>query len=196
MKRQAEIIRSMSDQQVLIHLYITQLLLLILSFILSWFFFDWETFLRLWHFELTDFMIFGAGGALIVLMFDFTLMRFVPERWYDDGGINKKIFRSRSIPHIFILCLLIAFCEEMLFRGVIQTNFGLIVASIIFAVLHVRYLAKKLLFVMVVLLSFFLGFLYELTQSLWVTILSHFLINFVLAVKIRLDYLRANNDCY
>jgi len=196
MKRQAEIIQSMSDHQVLIHLYITQLLLLILSFILSWFFFDWETFLQLWHFELTDFMIFGAGSALTVLMIDFTLMRFVPEHWYDDGGINKKIFRGRSIPHIFILCLLIAFCEELLFRGVIQTNFGLIVASVIFAVLHVRYLAKKLLFVMVVLLSFFLGVLYELTQSLWVTIFSHFLINFVLAVKIRLDYLRANNDCY
>jgi uncharacterized protein len=124
------------------------------------------------------------------LAIDFLLMRYLPEHWYDDGGINEKIFQNRSIPHIFFLCLLIAFSEELLFRGVIQTHFGLFVASIVFALLHVRYLEKWFLFVMVVLLSFFLGYIYQRTNSLWVTIFAHFLIDFILAIDIRLHYVR------
>lgn len=89
--------------------------------------------------------------------------------------------------------MLIAFSEELLFRGVIQTHFGLLMASAIFAALHVRYLSKWFLFTMVVLLSFFLGYLYDVTGNLWVTIFAHFLIDFVLAVHIRLDYLQAKH---
>jgi membrane protease YdiL (CAAX protease family) len=191
MKRQAELIQTMSDKEVLVHLYITQLLLLFLSFIIGLFFFDWESFGQLWQFSFHDVIVYGAGSALIVLIVDFALMHYLPEDWYDDGGVNEKIFQTRSIPHIFFLCLLIAFSEEILFRGVIQTNFGLVFASIIFALLHVRYLSKIFLFIVVVLLSFFLGYVYELTHSLWVTIFSHFLIDFVLAVKIRFDYLQS-----
>jgi uncharacterized protein len=191
MKRQAELIQTMSDKEVLIHLYMTQLLLLFLSFIIGLFFFDWESFGQLWQFSFYDVIVYGGGSALIVLIVDFLLMHYLPEDWYDDGGVNEKIFQTRSIPHIFFLCLLIAFSEEILFRGVIQTNFGLIMASIIFAVLHVRYLAKMFLFMVVVLLSFFLGYIYELTHSLWVTIFSHFLIDFILAVKIRFDYVQS-----
>ncbi|KLR73506.1 CAAX protease, partial [Geobacillus sp. T6] len=82
-------------------------------------------------------------------------------------------------------CALIAVTEEWLFRGVVQTHWGLGPASIIFAVLHVRYLEKWFLFLMVMLVSLFLGMLYEQTGSLWVTITAHFLIDFVLALHIR-----------
>lgn len=126
----------------------------------------------------------------MVLALDFLMMRYLPKKWYDDGGINEKIFRTRSIPHLFLLCMLIAFSEELLFRGVIQTSFGLLMASAIFAALHVRYLSKWFLFTTVVLLSFFLGYLYDVTENLWVTIFAHFLIDFVLAVHIRLAYLQ------
>jgi uncharacterized protein len=193
MKHQTELIQSMSDKEVLTHLYITQLLLLFLSLIIGWFFFDWESFQKLWRFSFRELIVYGAGSAFLVLIADFLMMRYLPADWYDDGGINEKIFRSRSIPHLFFLCLLIAFSEEILFRGVIQTNFGLVAASIIFAVLHIRYMTKIVLFAMVILLSFFLGYIYELTDSLWVTIFSHFLIDFVLAVKIRLDYLQSKH---
>ncbi|MBA2873253.1 CPBP family intramembrane glutamic endopeptidase [Thermaerobacillus caldiproteolyticus] len=190
MKRQSEQIRAMSDREVLIHLYITQLLLLGIAFIIGLILFDWSSFERLWHIHIPTIVGYGGGSALLVLIVDFLFMRYLPKEWYDDGGVNEKIFQKRSIPHIFLLCLLIAFSEELLFRGVIQTNFGLIAASVIFALLHVRYLAKCFLFIMVMLLSFFLGYIYEITGSLWVTIVSHFLIDFVLAVNIRLDYLQ------
>jgi uncharacterized protein len=190
MRRQSEQIRMMSDREVLIHLYVTQLLLIVVSAIAGFFLFDISTFQKIWHFDAATVLTYGGGSAAIVLFIDFLSMRYLPEHWYDDGGINEKIFENRSVPHIFFLCLLIAFSEELLFRGVIQTHFGLFVASIVFALLHVRYLEKLFLFAMVVLLSFFLGYIYQLTNSLWVTIFAHFLIDFILAVDIRLDYVR------
>lgn len=190
MKRQSEQIRMMSDREVLIHLYVTQLLLMAVSAIAGFFLFDISTFQKIWRFDAATVLMYGGGSAILVLAIDFLAMRYLPEHWYDDGGINEKIFENRSIPHIFFLCLLIAFSEELLFRGIMQTHFGLFVASIIFALLHVRYLEKLFLFTMVVLLSFFLGYIYQLTNSLWVTIFAHFLIDFILALDIRFDHIR------
>ncbi|MBB5323447.1 hypothetical protein HNQ34_000524 [Anoxybacillus tepidamans] len=190
MKRQSEQVRSMSDREVLLHLYITQFLLLAAAGLMSWWLFDGSSFQRLFRVDVPMIVQYGGGGALVVLALDFLMMRYLPKKWYDDGGINEKIFRTRSIPHLFLLCMLIAFSEELLFRGVIQTSFGLLMASAIFAALHVRYLSKWFLFTTVVLLSFFLGYLYDVTENLWVTIFAHFLIDFVLAVHIRLTYLQ------
>jgi len=187
---QRETIQSMSDREILFHLYMTQLLLLITSIFIAVFLLDWPTVRQMWHFDGQEVVLYGGGGALVVLALDFLMMRYLPEEWYDDGGINEKMFRTRSFPQLIWLCSLIAFSEEWLFRGVLQTDLGLFLASLIFALLHVRYVTKPVLFLMVVLISFFLGYLYEVTGSLWVTIVAHFLIDFVLAVHIRLDYLR------
>ncbi|MCZ0754531.1 CPBP family intramembrane glutamic endopeptidase [Anoxybacillus sp. J5B_2022] len=187
---QREQIQSMSDREVLLHLYVTQLLLLVASALIGAFLLDWTTVRQMWRFDFREVVLYGGGGALFVLALDFLMMRYLPESWYDDGGINEKLFQTRSFPHLIWLCAFIAFSEEWLFRGVLQTHFGLFVASAIFALLHVRYLTKWFLFSMVVLISFFLGYLYDVTGSLWVTIFAHFLIDFVLAVHIRLDYLR------
>ncbi|KMY60676.1 hypothetical protein AA904_04575 [Geobacillus stearothermophilus] len=43
----------------------------------------------------------------------------------------------------------------------------------------------QVLFMVVVLLSLFLGVLYEHTDSLWAAITAHFLIDFVLALHVR-----------
>src|SRR5699024_11474282 len=61
---------------------------------------------------------------------------------------------------------------ELLFRGVLQTTFGYIPASVIFALVHVRYLSKPVLLISVLLISFFIGYLFEVTGNLYVTILD------------------------
>ncbi|MGP3608261.1 lysostaphin resistance A-like protein [Anoxybacteroides rupiense] len=193
MSRQSKQIQTMSDREVLRHLYVTQGLLLIISSGLGWFLLDGTSFERMWRWETATVVLYGGGGALLVLALEFLLLCYLPKEWYDDGGINEKLFQTRSLPHLLWPCLVIAFTEEWLFRGVLQTRFGLLVASLIFAVLHVRYLAKWFSFIMVMLLSFFLGYLYAWTGILWVTISAHFFINFVLAVHIRLDYLQAKH---
>jgi uncharacterized protein len=194
-RRQADIIKNLTDKEIVFHLYLTQGILLILSLGLGFFLFDhWSSFLELWHWKDWNILLIGSGFAIAVVVIDLLLVKWLPEAMYDDGGINERIFRKRSIPHIFILCLLISFAEEILFRGVIQTHFGLIIASIIFALLHVRYLYKWVLLTSVVLLSFLLGFIYEVYQNLWITVYAHFLIDFILAVKLRIDYLRDQNE--
>lgn len=189
-RRQADIIKHLPDKEIVFHLYLTQGILLFVSLVLGFFLFDnWVSFIKLWNWNDWNILFIGSAFALLVVVIDFLLMKWLPEAMYDDGGINERIFQKRSIPHIFILCLLISFSEEILFRGVIQTHFGLLIASIIFALLHVRYLYKWVLLTSVILLSFLLGYIYELYQNLWITVYAHFWIDFIFAVKLRIDYL-------
>lgn len=191
--RQADIIDKLNDKEIILNVYYTQLLLLVIALISGIFLIgDWEAFYRLFEIDFFELIRYGIGGALIVLMFNGVLILFVPEKYYDDGGVNRRIFSILPYWHIVFLCMIVAFCEEILFRGVIQTAFGLIPASIIFAIVHIRYLYKPLLFAATVLVSFFLGWLFLLTNNLWVTIVAHFLIDAVLGFMIR--YQAAKED--
>ncbi|MFC0271567.1 lysostaphin resistance A-like protein [Metabacillus herbersteinensis] len=190
-KQQNELIKMLSDKQIISQLYLTQMLLLTLAIILSMILVDGiEEFFQIWRLNDLTFLTYGSIIAIIVIGFDFLIMKFVPKEFYDDGGINERIFEKRSIIHIVFLTALIAATEEFLFRGVLQTHFGLWIASIIFALLHFRYLTKWLLFTMVVAVSFLLGIFYEWTDSLYTTIFAHFIIDLVFALQIRFQYLK------
>jgi membrane protease YdiL (CAAX protease family) len=192
MKNQADLIEHMTDREVLTHLYITQLFLLAVASVIGFFLFDLESFKSIWQQDLLEILLYGGIAGVGVVLIDLWLMKIVPHHHFDDGGINERVFQKRSYFHIFILCWLIAIAEEWLFRGVIQTHFGLVVASVLFAFLHIRYLKKWVLFIIVISLSFLLGLLYEITENLLVTIFAHFLIDFIFGVKIRLDYIKNN----
>ncbi|WP_079530155.1 CPBP family intramembrane glutamic endopeptidase [Halobacillus hunanensis] len=185
---QAQLIKQMSNREITKHLVYTQLILFVLAFILSLilfesFFFDWIT---LFHLSVHEWLYYGILPAVCVLLVDFVLMAYMPQRYYDDGGINEKVFKSQPVTKIIWLTLLIACSEELLFRGVIQTEFGYLIASFIFAIIHFRYLTKVVLFFSVVCVSFLIGYMYELTHSLPVTITTHFMIDFILALAIRI----------
>lgn len=189
--RQADIIKDMKDKEVLFHLYLTQLILLILALTIGYFLFeDIESFLKIWEWNVKEILLFGGGSAIIVIVMDAILMKVLPKNMYDDGGINEKVFKNRPIWHIIIICVIVSCSEELFFRGVLQTHFGYIVASIIFAVMHIRYLYKWVLFVVVVSLSFFIGWIYILTENLFVTIVMHFLIDFIFALIIKIQNIR------
>ena len=70
----------------------------------------------------------------------------------------------------------------MLFRS---TTFGFVFASVLFAFVHYRYLRKPVLFISIVFVSFYLGFLFKLTENLLVTIVVHFIVDFLLGLIIR-----------
>ncbi|GAE91333.1 CAAX amino terminal protease family protein [Gracilibacillus boraciitolerans JCM 21714] len=184
--KQAEIIKHLSNKQLKQQVWLSQLLMIIIAIILSIIFFDnWNVFLSLFQLTLSDFLIFGVGSAVVIVFLDILMMRVFPKNWWDDGGINQKLFQEGSYFEIILLCVVVAISEEWLFRGVIQTNFGIMIASSIFAIIHVRYLSKLLLFTAVVALSFWLGLVYHWTNSLPVVIMLHFLINVTLAIMIR-----------
>ena len=64
-----------------------------------------------------------------------------------------QIFKEAYLPFVIVLLavilvitFIIGFAEEFLFRGVVQTHFGIVIASFVFAVLHIRYIKKPFLF--------------------------------------------------
>ncbi|MEI5907150.1 CPBP family intramembrane glutamic endopeptidase [Bacillus spongiae] len=184
--RQAELIKQLSDRELTFHLLFTQGLMIGLSIILFWVFqTEWEHYLGLFVIDVKLFIIAVTIG-LVVVGIDLILMKVLPAHYYDDGGINERIFSKRSFLNITFLALLIALCEEILFRGIIQTNIGWLWASLIFAVVHIRYWTSWFLIMNVTLLSLTIGWIFEWTGSLLVTIIIHFIIDFLLGLHIRM----------
>ncbi|GHH98151.1 type II CAAX endopeptidase family protein [Neobacillus kokaensis] len=184
-KKYNEIISSLSDKELLQHLYLTQIIILVISLFLGWILFDDLSFLN--YFRLNDPNIFKIGfvAGIAVVLFDILLMKWLPRHFYDDGGLNERIFKHRNIFHIFFIAAVVAICEELLFRGIIQTKVGLVLASIIFAIIHYRYLFNWFLFVNIVSLSFVIGVIYQWTENFAVTIMMHFVIDLLLGIYIK-----------
>ncbi|MFD1018525.1 CPBP family intramembrane glutamic endopeptidase [Thalassobacillus hwangdonensis] len=186
-KSQSELIKNMSDKEILFHLLLTQLIIFIIAMAGSWLLFD--SFLEGWSDQFTvdaeQIFVYGVLPGFLIVGLDLLLMKLLPEKYYDDGGINERVFSRRSVGAIFLLAGLVSVSEELLFRGVIQTQFGYIFASTLFAIIHIRYLKKIVLFVSVLSVSFFIGYMYEITGNIIVTITAHFIIDVSLALVIR-----------
>lgn len=186
MTKQSEIIKQLTDKELTKQLYFSQVLFLVVSLLLSLFFFDTlKEWLAYFHFDLFEIAYYGLLPGLVIVLIDIILVYIFPQKYYDDGGINNRIFKNRSVSGIFLIALLVAFTEEMLFRGVIQTTFGYFIASFLFAFVHIRYLKKPVLLISVLFVSFYIGYLFILTENLVVTITAHFSVDFILGVVIR-----------
>ncbi|MFC5772464.1 CPBP family intramembrane glutamic endopeptidase [Ectobacillus antri] len=178
--------RHFTAKELRLNLYITQLLVLLISIILAWLLFDSpQDVLTLFVWDPIRILLIGGGAAICIVMLDYVAMKLFPESWFDDGGINERVFHGIGIIHLACVTLLIGFAEEFLFRGIVQTQFGFWVASLTFAVLHVRYIRKPFLFTFVLVISMFLGCLFELTGNLFITIFAHFLTDFMMGLHLR-----------
>ncbi|MCL6574399.1 MAG: CPBP family intramembrane metalloprotease [Bacillus sp. (in: Bacteria)] len=184
-KKYNDLIDGLTDKELLFHLYMTQIILLAISLLLGFLLFDDFAYLNTIHFDDFQIIYIGLPVGIIVVVIDIVLMKWLPSSYYDDGGLNERIFRNRSIFQIILIAALVAFSEELLFRGIIQTKVGLILASIIFAIIHYRYLFNWFLFVNIVVLSFFIGLIYAWTDNIVVTIVMHFVIDFLLGLHIK-----------
>lgn len=189
-----ELIKEIPDRELLKSLYVTQILLLTIALFLGLFLFDsLSSFLALFNWiDINMFVGVGAGVAVVIV--DMILMNLLPAKWYDDGGLNERIFQNRAIIEIAGIAAFVAAGEEILFRGVIQTHFGLIAASLLFALVHYRYLFHFFLFLNVTGLSFLIGFIYFQTENLAVTIIMHFIIDLLLGCLIKIKYEKNKNE--
>ena len=184
--KQSEIIKKLSDEELKKNLLFSQIIFIGLALLLSIFLFedfsDWQLY---FNWNIKEIIYYGVVPGLVIVGIDFILMEIFPKTTFDDGGINERIFGQQSISFIFIISFVVAISEELLFRGVIQVTFGYIFASLLFAVVHVRYLRKPVLFVSVLFVSLFIGYLFEITENLIVTITAHFVVDFLLGLYIR-----------
>ena len=79
--------------------------------------------------------------------------------------------------HVLGFSLLAAVPEEILFRGALQPELGLLLAALIFGGLHAL---TRLYFVYATLAGLLLGALFLLSGTLWAPIGAHFAIDFVM----------------
>jgi membrane protease YdiL (CAAX protease family) len=184
-KKWIDQVKALTDKELIMQLYFTQLFLLMISIVLALFLFKGNSFWMLINWADSKILSIGLTAGIAVVFIDLLFMKWLPKDYYDDGGINNRIFGNQGFIQIVIIALLVAFSEEMLFRGVIQTKAGLLWASSIFAIIHYRYLFNWFLFLNVVLLSFLMGMIYDLTNNLAVTIVMHFIIDLLLGFQIR-----------
>jgi uncharacterized protein len=180
-----ELIKGLTDRELLFHLYMTQIILLVITIVLGILLFDQFSFMKAIDFSDMKILLIGVPAGVAIVILDILLMKWLPSSYYDDGGLNNRIFKNRSIPHIAWIAAVVAISEELLFRGVIQTKVGLILASLIFAIIHYRYLFNWFLFTNIVILSFFIGYMYEWSNNLALTMVMHFTIDFLLGIYIK-----------
>lgn len=139
-------------------------------------------------------IITGILFAVVILLLDIYLTKWLPKGYFDDGGINERLFRDVNIAQIALIALGVAFVEEWLFRGVLQNIIGLFWASIIFAGIHFRYFGRFFYALLVIVISFGFGFLYAWTESIWSVICAHFMIDFCLGILIRYGLLTKEEE--
>lgn len=162
----------------------TQILILSVAFILALLLFDrFSQFTDIFNISVQVLLV-GVFIGLICVLADLLLMRLLPKRAFDDGGINEQLFTCLNPIQILFITILIAFSEELLFRGVLQTHIGFIPASILFIAVHFRYLKNFYLLINVTILSFLLGYVYESSESLWSVFIIHFIIDYILGIYI------------
>ncbi|WP_151734451.1 CPBP family glutamic-type intramembrane protease [Paenibacillus tengchongensis] len=174
----------LTDKLLLLNLYITQGLTLFIGLI--WILFQNRNPFEVLKFpQNLNFVYWGLGLAAVMLAVDFVLTHIIPEESMDDGGINELLFRRRPVWHIVLIAAIVAVCEELLFRGAVQHSFGPYWTSILFAVIHVRYLRHWIPTGWVFLSSYGLGYIYIHSGSLWAPILCHFFIDLFSGLVIR-----------
>jgi uncharacterized protein len=175
--------KGLSQRVLIINVYITQGILLAIGLLGMYFFYLRRgiTLTALFSIEnLQPSLLSGAAAAGAVVMVEAVMISVFPPETFDDGGLNELLFKGLPYWHIAFIAFAVAFCEELLFRGIMQSNLGLWITSAVFALIHVRYLKKWVMFLTVLLVSLLLGWLLNRTGSLWSVIAAHFLIDFIL----------------
>lgn len=174
----------LSEKMLLVNLYLTQGLTLIIGLIIL-LFQKRNPFTLLQIPEQFHFLGWALGLTGVMFLVDLIISRLVPEDAMDDGGINELLFKARPIWHIAVISLVVAICEELLFRGAIQHGLGPYWTSILFAVIHIRYLRHWIPTGWVFASSYGLGYIYLQSGTLWAPIVCHFLIDFISGLVIR-----------
>ncbi|GGE38469.1 CAAX amino protease [Pullulanibacillus camelliae] len=184
-------LHTISDRQMVKGFYISQGFLLFVSMILlTMFHFFIHPLPPLFTWDIKAVLLWGVLVGTLVAGAEYLLDRVFPDHWMDDGGVNRRLFAAMSFKQISLAMLLVAFIEEWLFRGVIQTYFGWIVASVIFGVIHFRYLHKPVMLVIVLLLGFLLGYIFKVSGSLWPPVICHYVIDVLLGIVLKMSIIK------
>lgn len=99
--------------------------------------------------------------------------------------IMGPLFVHSRIVDIALIAAASGFCEEVFYRGVLQTQFGILIASLIFGFCHFAGKQFYLYVIWATLAGYLFGRLFEISHSLWLPITAHAVSNFVSIVILR-----------
>ncbi|MCW5823793.1 MAG: CPBP family intramembrane metalloprotease [Cyanobacteria bacterium TGS_CYA1] len=99
--------------------------------------------------------------------------------------IMGPLFAHSRIVDIALIALASGFCEEVFYRGVLQIQFGIVIASLIFGICHFAGKQFYLYVIWATLAGYLFGRLFEMSHSLWLPITAHAVSNFVSIVILR-----------
>ncbi len=102
----------------------------------------------------------------------------------------KSMFDSMNMIDLLLISLLAGIGEELLFRGIVQVKFGLIIASVVFGLMHSISLAYV---IVTIIMGLYIGGIYQSSGSLLVPVQLHFAYDFAALMYLRY-YVRTPDD--
>jgi membrane protease YdiL (CAAX protease family) len=152
--------------------------------------------------KLDDPGVLFIGVGFGILMSGSSLLISMLARKFRDAlpfvGAFEEFIKQTLIPlfaevnpiDILLIAFSSGFCEEVLFRGVLQGQFGLLIASAIFGLFH--YAGNRYIFYVIwaACAGAALGLAMDFFHSLWVPIMAHIVNNFLSIgmVRYRIGY--------
>jgi len=176
---------NISDKVVVVNLYITQSLLLFIGMTIL--LFQSQNLLDMLKVADSRLFVWSLLFSGIAVLANLAFTPFVPKQLQEADAMNILLAKRVPLWHLMIICLVVGFVEELLFRGVIQYAIGIYWTSIVFTIIHVHYLRHWILTGMVFLLSYSLGWLYDHTGSLMVSVVAHALYDLIMLCIVRYD---------
>lgn len=173
--------QEMDEATLRLNLWLTQGLVLIVAAISSLWAHGIQATMEMFRFPEWSGLTWAGCVIAAIVILSIGMEKYLPERWQDDGSVNKKIFGSMSFATTLFVCMAVGLGEEWLFRGVIQSFAGNFWTSLLFTLVHVRYLTKPLMVLSVFGTSWLLGMLFIYSGSLWSSIVAHIGIDLLLA---------------
>lgn len=120
----------------------------------------------------------GAGAAVLTFSLGIAAYRLIPAMRRIAEELAPGVVDEARLRDLMLVSLFSGVGEEALFRGAVQPEFGLVVAALLFGVLHVGPDRRYLLWTFWALLAGFLfGWLFLVTGGLLAPILAHTLHN-------------------
>lgn len=136
-------------------------------------------------------MLVGAGAGLAMAVISLSMFylgkTIAPLRNLREVIVEQiaPIFANVRLADVFVVAVVSGFCEEILFRGVMQQQFGLLPTSLIFGLFHCPSFKHLSYGLWAFTAGFVLGWLYIATGNLWVPIVAHAVSNAVSLMFLR-----------
>ncbi len=134
-----------------------------------------------------EFFVFGALIGVLLSVVGLVITKVESFKAFHQlvYEIMGPLFAHSRIVDIALIAAASGFCEEVFYRGVLQTEFGIVIASLIFGICHFAGSQFYLYVIWAALAGYLFGVLFEISHSLWLPITAHAFSNFVSIIILR-----------